>query len=271
MAGNAKMEYDGPRSVTRLLRLFGELARANEGRSLAELSLALGSPKSSLLNLLRPLVAEGCVVHSGTTYFIGPAMFRLAAGIMAAWSFPKLIRPLLIELAERSGETAVLSLLDRNGCMVTYVEIIEGAHPIRYHIPMGTTRPIMGTAAGKVMLAYSESDWRDAYLKSVHFPVRPAHPDFNAAKSSISKTALLRELEDIRKVGVGVSIDRYIKGVSALAAPVFDADQRCIAALTIAGPSERFRASVPSLSTVLKEIAARASGAAAAANDHGPI
>ena len=48
-------EVGGPRSLTRLLGLFGILSKTAEGKSLAELSATLGSPKSSLLNLLRPV------------------------------------------------------------------------------------------------------------------------------------------------------------------------------------------------------------------------
>ena len=49
----------GPRSLTRLLGLFDVLAKSKHGMSLAELNQALQSPKSSLLNLLRPLVIDG--------------------------------------------------------------------------------------------------------------------------------------------------------------------------------------------------------------------
>ena len=54
---NGDRDVGGPRSLTRLLGLFGVLSHARDGMSLAELNVALESPKSSLLNLLRPLVA----------------------------------------------------------------------------------------------------------------------------------------------------------------------------------------------------------------------
>ena len=65
----------------------------------------------------------------------------------------------------------------------------------------------------------------------------------------------------MRVTGVAVSLDRHIIGVSALAAPVFDAERHCVAALTIAGPTERFRAALDPLANTLKEVAGRASGA----------
>ena len=52
------VEVTGPRSLTRLLGLFDVLAKSKDGMTLAELNQALKSPKSSLLNLLRPLVGH---------------------------------------------------------------------------------------------------------------------------------------------------------------------------------------------------------------------
>ena len=252
-AVGGEIEYGGPRSVTRLVILFDRLSRAPAGLSLAELNLALASPKSSILNLLRPLLAEGYVVHDGATYSLGPAMFRLAAGVMAGWNFPKLVRPFLKELSSRTQETAVLSLLDRRSEAMIYVEIIEGSHPVRYHIPVGTIRPILTTAAGRIMLAHADPAWRTAYLRSVKFPVKSV--------TQVTRTALIKELAEVRVAGVAISLDRHIRGVSAIAAPVFDADGQCVAALTVAGPTDRFRTELESFVATITDVAARASGA----------
>lgn len=258
-AAGAESEYGGPRSVTRLLVLFDCLSRAPAGLGLAELNVALASPKSSILNLLRPLLVEGYVLHDGATYRLGPAMFRLAAGVMAGWNFPRLIRPFLNELSSRTQETAVLSLLDRRSEAMIYVEIIEGSHPIRYHIPVGTTRPILTTAAGRIMLAHADTAWCTAYLRSVRFPVKSVEP--------VTRAGLVRELAAVRVAGVAISLDRHIRGVSAVAAPVFDADGSCVAALTVAGPTDRFRAALESLVVTIKDVAARASGAIQSVSD----
>jgi len=59
-AGNGgARKVTGPRSLMRLLGLFDALAKSKEGLTLADLNTELSSPKSSLLNLLRPLVASG--------------------------------------------------------------------------------------------------------------------------------------------------------------------------------------------------------------------
>ena len=166
----------GPRSLTRILGLFEVLSGTNAGMSLTELSETLGSPKSSLLHLLRPLVSEGYLTHENGIYRLGASLYRLAAGVLANWDFPRLVRPFMAELAQRTGETALLGVLNREAESLTYVEIIDGPHPIRYHIPVGTTRTLYASAAGRLLLAYADRDWCRSYLASVIFKVRTAAP-----------------------------------------------------------------------------------------------
>ena len=65
-AGNgAARKVTGPRSLMRLLGLFDALAKSKEGLTLADLNTELSSPKSSLLNLLRPLVADALLTALG--------------------------------------------------------------------------------------------------------------------------------------------------------------------------------------------------------------
>ena len=245
-------DASGPRSLTRLLGLFGVLSQASNGMTLAELSVALESPKSSLLNLLRPLVAEGYLIHGSGTYRLGPSIYRLSAGVMAAWNFPNIIRPFMEELSVRTEETVLLGVMNNEAETLTYVEIIDSPHPVRYQIPVGTTRPLYASAAGRLLLAFSEKKWLDSYLASVVFKTKTAIP--------ISRGALRQELEKIRAEGVSWSIDGYMKGLSAVAGPVFDASGRCVASLNIAGPSERFRSELDFLKTTVKEVTNKASG-----------
>lgn len=242
----------GPRSLTRILGLFEVLSGTTSGLSLTELSETLGSPKSSLLHLLRPLVAEGYLTHEAGQYRLGASLYRLAAGVLANWDFPRLIRPFMAELAQRTGETVLLGVLNPESESLTYVEIIDGPQPIRYHIPVGTTRTLYASSAGRLLLAYTDRQWCKNYLASVVFKVRTATP--------MSRASLRREIETIRREGVSWTIDVYTAGLSAVAAPVFDAAGRCVASLSIAGPTDRFRNELASLKEIVRDVASKSSG-----------
>jgi DNA-binding IclR family transcriptional regulator len=249
---SADRDATGPRSLARLLGLFDVLSLMPNGMTLAELNVTLESPKSSLLNLLRPLVAEGYLIHSAGVYRLGPSIFRLAASVMSAWNFPRMIRPFMDELVERTGESALLGVLNQEAEVLTYVEIVDSPHPVRYQIRVGTTRPIYASTAGRLLLAYVGKPWRDQYVSTVAFKVKTAIP--------VTRASLIRELDKIRSEGVSSSIDGYSVGLAAVAAPVFDGEGRCIASLNIAGPSDRFRHDLESLKATVKDVAARASG-----------
>src|SRR5207237_5526723 len=144
-----------------------------------------------------------------------------------------IIRPFMEELLARTEETVLLGVMDPVAETLTYVEIIDSPHPVRYQIPVGTTRPLYASAAGRLLLAYSDKKWLDNYLASVVFKAKTAIP--------ISRGALRQELDKVRAEGVSWSIDAYMKGLSAVAGPVFDAGGGCVASLNIAGPADRCR------------------------------
>ncbi|RWA52312.1 hypothetical protein AU476_18460 [Cupriavidus sp. UYMSc13B] len=248
----ASSEPSGPRSLTRLLGLFEILSNARNGMTLAELNVALESPKSSLLNLLRPLVAEGYLVHNESSYRLGPSIFRLAAGVMSAWDFPRMIRPFMEELAARTEETVMLGVMVPEAEAITYVEIIESPHPIRYQIPVGTSRPLYASSAGRLLVAYSTPEWRKQYLATVALKAKMEIP--------FTRASLSKEVARIQAEGLSCSFGSYSRGLASVAAPVFDAAGRCVASLNVAGPSERFQNELDFLKATVREVATKASG-----------
>ena len=252
-SADADRENTGPRSLARLLGLFDALARSPDGLSLADLNVALESPKSSLLNLLRPLVSEGYVLHDGNRYRLGPAIFRLAANIMSVWNFSKLLHPYLEELASRCHETVYLGVLDREHGVITYVDVIESAKSVRYAMPVGTRRPLYCTAAGRLLLAHADPSWQEEYLRTIKLERR-------TPKTITSKKELRARLDDALRQGHTVSIGELMPESAGIAAPISGADGKVVAALAIGAPTERFEQELPTLRKILLEVAERASG-----------
>jgi IclR family transcriptional regulator, acetate operon repressor len=241
------------RSATRLVALFEALAKSEEGISLAELSTTIAAPKSSLLGLLRSVVALGYVKHGHGLYRLGPKAFRLAADILATRRFPNLVRPILQELAAKSGETVFLVVLDRAAQRMTYADIIDSANPVRYTVPTGTTRPLYVSAGGQMLLAYQNPAWADAYIRSTRLD--------KLTERTITDPEELRErLAVIRRDGFAISIGETVPGAAGVAAPIFNADGSVSAGLLIGAPIDRFEHEVPELKRLLREATARVSG-----------
>jgi DNA-binding IclR family transcriptional regulator len=241
------------RSATRLVALFEALAKSEEGISLAELSATIAAPKSSLLGLLRSMVALGYMEHGRGLYRLGPKAFRLAADILAIRSFPNLVRPILQELAAKSGETVFLVVLDRAAQRMTYADIIDSANPVRYTVPTGTTRPLYVSAGGQMLLAYQDPAWADSYIRSTRL-------ESLTERTITDPEALRGRLAAIRRDGFAISIGETVRGAAGVAAPIFNADGNVSAGLLIGAPIDRFEQELPELKRLLREATARVSG-----------
>ncbi|CAM3656821.1 Bacterial transcriptional regulator family protein 42 [Bordetella sputigena] len=241
-----------PRSLLRILGLFEVLARNAGGATLAELSIELEAPKSSLLLLLRPLVAHKYLFHTAGRYELGPAIFQLSAEVMASAGVTKILRPYLEQLASRSEESVFLVQVDKESKAVTYIDGIDSRQAIRYSVPIGTKRPLHVSAAGKVLFAFQDQEWRKKYLKTAR--LKPM-----TSKPLPDKTALEAELEEIRASGISISMGEAVPGASGIAAPIVKADGTATYALMIAAPSDRFVHTMPSLRQLIREVAAEAS------------
>lgn len=241
-----------PRSLLRVLGLFEAVAGSKDGLALADLARSLGSPKSSLLLLLRPLVTQGHLTHIDGRYRLGPAAFRLASTILAARDQSDQLRNAMEWLARESGETVHLTTIERELGLVAYVEIIPSEQPVRYVPQLGSMRPLHSSSAGRVLLAFQDASWREEYLKRTQLKRLTPHTTTSVAE-------LRRILDDVRCEGVCVTIEETILGAAGCAAPIVDADGGVSTALLIGAPADRFRREVDRYKNLVREAASRVS------------
>lgn len=225
-----------PQSVGRIIAILESLSNSADGSTLAELATDTAAPKTSLVGLLSGLTAEGCLVRDETgRYLLGPRFISLAMQAVAGRELIALARPVLTELMNRTGETAVLGGLAPDADLAYYLDKVESQNPIRYAVTVGERRELYCTVIGKVLLAHMDAARRDAYVAA-------ARLDRHTPTTITSKKALKAELTLIRDAGIARTDGERFDGASGVAAPVFGADGRLAVAILIAGPSERMRA-----------------------------
>ena len=239
----------GPQSVGRIFTILDSIAGARVGATLSDLARITNSPKTSLVGLLAGLCAEGCLVRDAAgRYLLGPRIHALAMQAMAGRELAELVRPVLAGLVEASGETAVLGALAPDADLAIYLDRVESSSSIRYAVTVGERRDLYCTAMGKALLAYFEPARLKMYLKTT------ARQKFTP--TTITGTAdLLAELARVRRDGIARTNGERVSGASALAAPIFAGDGTVVAALLIAGPSERMRANAKSNERLLLQAA----------------
>ncbi len=164
-------------------------------------------------------------------YRIGPKVFALGRAFERGRLLLSLARPLLRELALKTGESA--SLYVREGFERVVLAREEGTHAIRHSISEGQRMDLHAGAAGKVILAFSPPELVETILAKTGLPRR-------TAATITDKARLLQELATVRLQGYAVSVGERSADACAVAAPVFGSGNELVGALAISGPVSRF-------------------------------
>jgi DNA-binding IclR family transcriptional regulator len=238
-----------PQSVTRVIHILEALCESPRPVSLADLSRALHTPKSSMAALLRGLAVADFVVASEGSYRLGPGAFGLGSALLEArrrLQSSDLVREGMRRLAARSGETVLYAVRDAGAATMTYVEVIESHNAVRFAVSQGDRRPLYCTSGGRALLAAgSEQDVR-GYLKRLK-------PQRFTASTETNKQRLADSIAAARATGVAQTVDQTAEGVTGTASAIRDAAGTAIGALIVAAPSPRSQDRVHKLARLVLE------------------
>lgn len=219
---------------------------------LSAIAREVGLPKSSAHALVRTLDDEGYLQRDERgEYSLGPRLLRLLGSLPHRLELPRVARPIMQELVDEVGETAILGI--RQGDDIVYVEQVEAPHVIRYVAPLGEPRPMHVTSIGKLYLALMPPDDADAVLAE-------AKLEKLTDRSLISRAQIDSELDRIRDRGHSINDEESVAGVVAVAVPVREGgapEGPLVAGLSIAGPADRMRVQLEALPERLGQAARR--------------
>ena len=145
--------------LDRAFAILGAFSPTDDRLTLTELSKRTGLYKSTVLRLLVALEHGGFIrkLEDGM-YAVGPQPMRLAAIYQRSFRVDSVIEPLLAELSAALNETS--SFYVRVGERRLVVSRVEPARAVRVSIRVGEDFDIQQGAAGKVLLAFTESEQR---------------------------------------------------------------------------------------------------------------
>lgn len=221
----------GTQSVSRAFGLVDLVVE--EPRSLQDLCRLSGLTRPTAVRLLNVLEQHRYVRRiEGGRYDLGIRYLELSARLQSRLDLVTVVSPFLEELAKRYRETTFLCV--RDGRDMVCVARLESPHAIRLSHSVGARTSPHAGALGKVLLAFAPAAVVEAVLSG---------PLERLTASTITEPEKLRaELEAIRAAGYAESEGEGNEGASAVAAPIRDAAGEVIAAIAVAGPSERLRA-----------------------------
>jgi len=217
-------------SLDRALEILRLLGSEPEMR-VTDLARRLEVHKSTVFRLLSTLQEHGLVEQNPTTekYRLGYGLVRLAGAVVAELDLARASRSVLEELAVRTGETVNLAILQ--GDQVVNIDQIAAPNLVVNVNWVGKQTPLHATSNGKVLLAYLAEEERRRLL---------SRPLPRLAPRTITDPRMLeKQLRRILTDGYAFTLEELELGLNAVAAPVYAADGRVQAAVSVAGPSYR--------------------------------
>jgi DNA-binding IclR family transcriptional regulator len=213
----------GAAAVDRALSLLGAFKAGDVALSLAELAQRTGLYKSTALRLIASLEHAGLLQRLETGgYALGSEVARLSALYSAAFSLDRVVPQVLHELVALTGESAAYHVLRGQGkervrlCQYR----VDSPHPVRDHIRAGDVLPADRGTGGRVLMAFESQQ---------------------GTSISAKDQALYAQ---IRQQGWHAGVGDRLAEVAGISAPVFHADGRIAAALTLSMPAHRYQESL---------------------------
>ncbi|GKT08941.1 IclR family transcriptional regulator [Desulforhabdus sp. TSK] len=229
-----------------ILRLFSS---EQPELSAPEVAEKLEMPLSTVYKYLQVFYNKKFLSKDDRTSKFFPGLTILKLGLLAAKkiSVMEIASPYLKSLADRSLETAVLTVLD--GRNVMCVDIIESPRAVKFITAKGNMLPLYAGSPGKAVLAFKDPTFIDELIETTGLA--------RLNKNTITESQRIKEeLAAIRRQGFSESDSEFESDVCSVAAPIFDYKGQVIASIAVAGPAERvFRENKQNLIDLVKECA----------------
>jgi DNA-binding IclR family transcriptional regulator len=239
------------KTVDRALRLLLLFDRADQRYRVGELADMLDVDKSVASRLAATLAEHGFLERAPEdgAFLLGPEIGRLGLLAMSnRYNLVALAQGPMERLTAETGETTYLAVLeDRKAVNIAQV---EGRHVVGVGGDwVGWRTEPHATANGKVLLAFGDARIDDLSLERF-------------TERTITNIDELRsELQGVRRSGWATSVGEFEKGLHGVGTPIFDASERCVAALSVTGPSYRMpQARLRELAALCKDASREISG-----------
>jgi DNA-binding IclR family transcriptional regulator len=222
-------------AVEKALRILLSFQADQPSWGVRELGAHLGFSAATVQRILQVLKASGFVAQDPLTrrYHIGVVFYTFLHVLKATYPITRAGRPFLERLVAATGETVHLNIIE--GTERVCIDNLDSPQTLKASMPIGSRSPLYAGASSKCLLAFSDAEFKDRYLKDL--TVLPAFTECTVTDSD----ALRRELERIVDRGYALSLGERNRGLGSLSAPVFDYQGRLVAALSIAIPEVRYR------------------------------
>jgi IclR family KDG regulon transcriptional repressor len=241
-------------TIERVSLILDMIGQSPQGASIKDLSVGLELPKGTIHRILSSLSYFGYVHQDLETknYLLGFKLMELGALVASQLDLRKVAEPVLRALAEKTGETAHMVVLDMNE--VVYIDKIDTQQArgsLRMISRVGSRNPVHSCAVGKVLLSQLSEEEVDTLIIEKGLSARTTN--------TITVPGRLKEhLRTVRDQGYAIDDEENERGIRCVAAPIFDRKGLAVAAISVSGPA--VRVTKKAIQDVLRKEVTKAAG-----------
>lgn len=222
-------------TIERASSILDLVGRSPRGMSIKDLSIGLDLPKGTVHRILSSLSFFGFIRQDPDSkdYLLGFKLMELGALLGIQLDLGRVAEPVLWELAEKTGETVHMVMLDMGE--VVYIgktEPLQATGSLKMVSRVGTRIPPHCCAVGKALIAHLSPEDLDGLIREKGLQKRTAN--------TITDPDRLKEhLRMVRRQGYAVDDEENELGIRCVAATILDGKGEPVAAVSVSGPALR--------------------------------
>lgn len=229
MSEKKEKESTGNQSLIRGLTLLELLAKFPNGCPLSHLAELSGLNKSTVHRLLQGLQQEGYVLPTPTagSYRLTTKCLAIGQRALSAINILHISAPHLEALNLKLGETINFSMRENNeAILINKLEATTGLMRTRAYI--GQRVQLYCSAMGKLFLAYDSQDHLPQYWQEKASIIQQL-----TVNTITTMEGMKKELDIIRQQGFAFDAEENELGVTCIAFPIFDHQQKVNYAVSV--------------------------------------
>jgi DNA-binding IclR family transcriptional regulator len=211
--------YSAP-ALEKGLDILEMLCRSNVPLSQTEIAEKLGRSVSEIYRMLTCLVQRSYLINISDSYTVTTKVFELAHSNPPTNRLLLEAGPIMQELSSTLQQSCHLTVYNQGRQIV--IAKVDNPGGMGYSIRVGAELDVLVSASGRALLAFQDPDTIELRIKE-SIRRRPEH--FAVEIKPI--------LEAVRKRGFESIVSLQVKGLHAVGYPIFDTQDRAIAALTV--------------------------------------
>lgn len=218
-------------TLDKALSLLNHFSIQQPEFGLSEIARQANQDKATTRRLLLALMRNGMVEQNPETrvYTLGAELLRLAHVRESTVPIQTTIKPILEQIATKTGETTHFSVL--SGTHLVTVHRVESSHSLRVSVNYGDALPLHCTASGLAYLAHETEEFVESIIS------KPLTTYTGATITDAEK--LKQQIRQTRKRGFAHVIHGFEDEAEGIAAAVFSRKGFVAGAVAVVAPSSR--------------------------------